>query len=224
MTPSPTTSDEFQSTHPVWDATSTWARTTLPKRFQSTHPVWDATVVTSLCLSQSVFQSTHPVWDATEACLSSASTHQISIHASRVGCDRLSEPLVSDGYYFNPRIPCGMRRAMVAFDHQIRDFNPRIPCGMRLHSVLAFDIHDISIHASRVGCDFILHPLQLDFRFQSTHPVWDATCTFICISHDDYFNPRIPCGMRQPQDLQPQMQQISIHASRVGCDIQNSIG
>ena len=57
------------------------------------------------------------------------------------------------------------------------DFNPRIPYGMRLHP-------DEETLAS--------------FRFQSTHPVWDATgkAGRRCKASVD-FNPRIPYGMRR---------------------------
>ena len=78
----------FQSTHPVWDAT-TFRPSMMPQfEFQSTHPVWDATATNS-CKHYPIFnfnpripygmrphmirsftflsgfQSTHPVWDAT---------------------------------------------------------------------------------------------------------------------------------------------------------------
>ncbi|WP_210384536.1 hypothetical protein, partial [Lactobacillus sp. HMSC08B12] len=33
--------------------------------------------------------------------------------------------------YFNPRIPCGMRRHKKSMLRQLNYFNPRIPCGMR---------------------------------------------------------------------------------------------
>ena len=59
----------------------------------------------------------------------------------------------------------------------VRDFNPRIPYGMRRYSVQ--DDHTV-------------------IRFQSTHPVWDATF--------------------QAQPLYAD-HPISIHASRMGCDL-----
>ena len=99
----------FQSTHPVWDATTGSASTRRPSRFQSTHPVWDATTVCPVRTGTSAFQSTHPVWDATRfdrqcgSIFQFQSTHPvwdatvlahvlrrggaISIHASRMGCD-----------------------------------------------------------------------------------------------------------------------------------------
>ena len=78
----------------------------------------------------------------------------ISIHASRMGCDRHVTASRHVRKYFNPRIPYGMRQAMrdaaadhVLFQsthpvwdatphtrskvHVIYDFNPRIPYGMR---------------------------------------------------------------------------------------------
>ena len=78
----------------------------------------------------------------------------------------------------------------------------------------------ISIHASRMGCDFPVRPLPSStyhfnpripygmrqdnprykhcyYLFQSTHPVWDATGFIVGVRDQiDYFNPRIPYGMR----------------------------
>ena len=78
---------QFQSTHPVWDATNhvggrrraspisihasrmgcdhTVILCGLFHVFQSTHPVWDATARIIWAYSNGQFQSTHPVWDAT---------------------------------------------------------------------------------------------------------------------------------------------------------------
>ena len=58
--------------------------------------------------------------------------------------------------------------------------------------------HKVSIHASRVGCDFICFwQFFASKRFQSMHPVWDATPE---------------AGAEYHISL------VSIHASRVGCD------
>ena len=59
-------------------------------------------------------------------------------------------------------------------------------------------IRKISIHASRMGCDDITATLfGVSGKFQSTHPVWDAT------------------ARHMPTFARPD---ISIHASRMGCD------
>ena len=124
-----------------------------------------------------VFQSTHPVWDATCAATLHHSVAEISIHASRMGCDvmfpRILRPLLisihasrmgCDKYArsrcwccanFNPRIPYGMRPMTASFPPQTGHyFNPRIPYGMRPRNNTVAQIKT-------------------------------------------YFNPRIPYGMRQ---------------------------
>ena len=130
----------------------------MSKLFQSTHPVWDATVWTN----ENVFQ-----------------VLRISIHASRMGCDssvvkdsvgRIIDfnPRIPYGMrpafateksgwrqYFNPRIPYGMRRSRIPWTFPARTyFNPRIPYGMRLVRQIRRNLLS---------------------KFQSTHPVWDAT-------------------------------------------------
>ena len=57
---------EFQSTLPVWGATTT-GRGNPPdmKRFQSTLPVWGATTAVPFRAFTPAFQSTLPVWGAT---------------------------------------------------------------------------------------------------------------------------------------------------------------
>ena len=146
----------FQSTYPVWDATTRRLEGDAVTKFQSTHPVWDATKTFPPFRVIYRFQSTHPVWDAT-FCRQRPSTRyryfnpripygmrqsgvnkwtkavSISIHASRMGCD--------------------MRRHPAPFG--CRNFNPRIPYGMRRVRHVRFQGAVISIHASRMGCDHL---------------------------------------------------------------------
>ena len=171
-------------------------------KFQSTHPVWDATTSLRIAIRGQAFQSTHPVWDATTKAKPSYIKSLISIHASRMGCDLLTLPihvrqlisihasrmgcdttLIAGGLEirdFNPRIPYGMRlffsplpASLWTFQstHPVWDatwtmpystpprryFNPRIPYGMR-HALADHltDLIAISIHASRMGCDCAL--------------------------------------------------------------------
>ena len=152
-------------------------------------------------LLRSRFQSTHPVWDATFTNFALKSNEQISIHASRMGCDTLDIARRAVTYRdFNPRIPYGMRPKHKTRKHgwtpisihasrmgcdradgrpvgRTHHFNPRIPYGMRRAGRARQGRPGrISIHASRMGCDL---PLMLIcgalLLFQSTHPVWDAT-------------------------------------------------
>ena len=56
----------------------------------------------------------------------------------------------------------------------------------------------ISIHAPRVGCDagYDYEGVQMAV-FQSTHPVWGATFTYVAhATVEGHFNPRTPCGVR----------------------------
>ena len=80
--------------------------------FQSTHPVWDATSAGKAILSGLLFQSTHPVWDATTIQTEGMTNARLSIHASRRGCDVTGRLFLLTNYYFNPRIPYGMRRRL----------------------------------------------------------------------------------------------------------------
>ena len=122
---------EFQSTLPVWGATTegvfpaTWAR------FQSTLPVWGATrLVAPFATGAGIsihaprvgsdgsievdradqrFQSTLPVWGATRCPGQRQRGGHISIHAPRVGSDLNQPAVVQTPINFNPRSPCGER-------------------------------------------------------------------------------------------------------------------
>ena len=77
----------FQSTRPVWGATSSYNGTNSVSEFQSTRPVWGATAASEFPPSIVVFQSTRPVWGATFCVKQQYGVYLISIHAPRVGRD-----------------------------------------------------------------------------------------------------------------------------------------
>ena len=89
---------------------------------------------------------------------------------------------------------------------------------MTVPSVIA--LHDISIHAPRVGSDY-LFPSFLLTLFNSIHAprVESDSRLTLCLPARPDFNPRSPCGERR---LQPpgvvRRGAISIHAPRVGSD------
>ena len=214
----------FQSTHPVWDATSGPVATVGGDRISihasrmgcDTLTFNDPTVPPYF--NPRIPYGMRRPWPPT-----AATGLSISIHASRMGCDRGDRAAWRKyASHFNPRIPYGMRPASLDPPAACPDFNPRIPYGMRPSGDLA-DAGKlvISIHASRMGCDGIhrrrwgqkrhFNP-RIPYgmrrsgmaqpphrsRFQSTHPVWDAT--------------RGRHARRLPGHV------ISIHASRMGCD------
>ena len=191
----------FQSTLPVWGATSPVVEPPPKGLFQSTLPVWGATGSVAQLTKEGEFQSTLPVWGATVL-------------------QRLQSPRYRN---FNPRSPCGERRLRRRFRWRWVNFNPRSPCGERLllrdqgvpgeafQSTLPVwgattcwlhrpFIQVISIHAPRVGSDLNAIPNGIfPPEFQSTLPVWGATAyTPLLANGRTDFNPRSPCGERHP--------------------------
>ena len=78
---------------------------------------------------------------------------------------------------FNPRTPGGVRLQGHRGCQKERYFNPRTPGGVRLDCLCRdADCSRISIHAPRVGCDFMHSATYTQLqKFQSTHPGWGAT-------------------------------------------------
>ena len=193
--------DQFQSTHPVWGATFEWledwvkirisihaprmgcdlpgslrscgsrhfnprtpygVRRRLPLRivdrcpFQSTHPVWGATRQSTCCLHGADFNPRTPYGVRRVKLHAVHIGKNISIHAPRMGCDIDGTTALASPLHFNPRTPYGVR-----------------PLSRVLISATLL----ISIHAPRMGCDdSSVAVSQAQFKFQSTHPVWGATC------------------------------------------------
>ena len=146
-----------------------------------------------------VFQSTPPVWGATVLPKQEPLATYISIHAPRVGGDLHLDGHLGLEQHFNPRPPCGGRPDASRPRHPPPDFNPRPPCGGRREPIFHADEEEgISIHAPRVGGDFSMKArYEAAEEFQSTPPVWGATCA---VTGDRnvtlHFNPRPPCGGR----------------------------
>ena len=211
----------FQSTHRVRGATIHSSLFRGCSIFQSTHPVRGATIHSSLFRGCSVFQSTHPVRGATLQPGEQKPLDQISIHAPRAGCDHRATSLCLTPGNFNPRTPCGVRRQRPDAQGHAREISIHAPrAGCDHVGALRLRLRDISIHAPRAGCDSI----------------WPA-----CTGRRINFNPRTPCGVRRMrlidadelkkfQSTHPvrgatsaiqnsaDIEAISIHAPRAGCD------
>ena len=154
-------------------------------------------------LTTEAFQSTRPVWGATMPARQSCGVLiRISIHAPRVGRDhslRKLAVLLAISIHA-PRV--GRDTPACRQRPKRMNFNPRAPCGARL------TLTDVDY--SSVG-------------FQSTRPVWGATCCILCIFIQFLnFNPRAPCGARLSGRVCNTLPRgISIHAPRVGRDDPN---
>ena len=124
----------------------------------------------------------------------------ISIHASRMGCDRHFRCSRERYLYFNPRIPYGMRPGVSGVSCPLNGFQSTHPVWDATHRFRQFHcFRRISIHASRMGCDFSCL-LQERSPFISIHASrmgcdGRASCR-MSVGIEIYFNPRIPYGMR----------------------------
>jgi hypothetical protein len=96
----------FQSTLRVWGATR--SRLVLFGAHISIHAPRVGSDA-GVSVLGATFQSTLPAWGATSSVCVSRGATAVSIHAPRVGSDPTSPPQGGDG--FNPRSPCGERRA-----------------------------------------------------------------------------------------------------------------
>ena len=110
--------------------------------FQSTHPVWDATCCSQSKIDAHKFQSTHPIWDATDQITQGGKMTDISIHASRMGCDSTIGRSFSEATSFQSTHPV---------------WDATDAHAMPAHTGL------ISIHASRMGCDQVARRLGQEF-------------------------------------------------------------
>ena len=188
--------------------------------FQSTRPVWGATTRALIVTPRWLFQSTRPVWGATGKRRSDCKVNFISIHAPRVGRDLFGDrPLRILGISIHaPRVGRDAINRRVVFHYAISihaprvgrdainevartggaDFNPRAPCGARL---------------------LLPSPCFVPINFNPRAPC-GARLYYRPIPTRGYdFNPRAPCGARlQEPDGQVDVISISIHAPRVGRD------
>ena len=123
---------------------------------------------------------------------------QISIHAPLAGCDISGARSRTSRRHFNPRTPCGVRRASAQrplYRSCISIHAPLAGCDQENRRALRH--LPISIHAPLAGCDLAITGLHLI---------------------NDHFNPRTPCGVRQNEMVQATLLGISIHAPLAGCD------
>ncbi len=171
-----------------------------PNSFQSTHPMRGATYI-AVTVGGSDDISIHAPHagcdlDAEEM----TRVTDISIHAPHAGCDKTTAPAGTHTLcHFNPRTPCGVRRADVFRGNYAKDFNPRTPCGVR-----------------RVA----LSDLGASGDFNPRTPCGVRLCSARILYKKKDFNPRTPCGVRLHIHQQDQdNHSISIHAPHAGCDI-----
>ena len=146
---------EFQSTLPVWGATTRAIRFTSALIFQSTLPVWGATFYRDTVPCAHVyFNPRSPCGERPGQSAKLYRQQHISIHAPRVGSDATCAPIgAGRGISIHaPRVGSDLFAKLPSADFY--DFNPRSPCGERRKNDNA---------------------RRLLIIFQSTLPVWGAT-------------------------------------------------
>ena len=105
--------ENFNPRAPCGARPSARSKKSLLRAFQSTRPVWGATTVNNFAKTEDLFQSTRPVWGATLTARRWPTDGKISIHAPRVGRDQ-GRATIRPLMYFNPRAAWarrGQRRA-----------------------------------------------------------------------------------------------------------------
>ena len=168
------------------------------------------------------FQSTLPVWGATVSFRHMSTVLYISIHAPRVGSDKIVRRRDIIPEDFNPRSPCGERLINSFQFFIINTFQSTLPVwGATVSYRSGAESVSISIHAPRVGSDFVAGKNH-DKIIISIHAprVGSDHCPVRKREQGIFhFNPRSPCGERPPEDpLYQANTVISIHAPRVGSD------
>ena len=145
--------------------------------FQSTHPrgVRPKLLQSRNCRSINFNPRTREGCDASMSAV--AKFNNISIHAPHAGCDPSDMIGVIMRRHFNPRTPCGVRRAWSRSWSRSISFQSTHPLrGATSIIIVIYPFQLISIHAPLAGCDMALIPIT-----QLTQN----------------FNPRTPCGVRR---------------------------
>ena len=146
------------------------------------------------------FQSTHSLRSATRNTGHGPGPPEVSIHALLAECDFVIRLQSRFRCSFNPRTPCGVRRAKVL---AINEFIP------------------VSIHALLAECDrpVRLRPDEL-FCFNPRTPCGVRQASVCSGRHAIAgFNPRTPCGVRRRGGIfNLVLLIVSIHALLAECD------
>ena len=194
----------------------------LEQVFQSTHPARGATGRTEQASKTDEISIHAPREGCDRTRPDCNRTADISIHAPREGCDSDVLAQALPGREFQSTHPArGATRQWQTTSTQGSYFNPRTPRGVRqIRGGRHLARRPISIHAPREGCDSrcpqpelpktqfqSTHPARGATRisthccvtctFQSTHPARGATrCSRGCLDTRSNFNPRTPRGVR----------------------------
>ncbi len=192
--------------------------------FQSTRPVWGAT--SCPCPNWRpcwTFQSTRPVWGATITAVDFRGiAKNISIHAPRVGRDGTCWRPSRTWWNFNPRAPCGARHMAVELRTPSYDISIHAPRVGRDGGGYLITIYIFRFQSTRPVWGATVNMI-VEYRsdlFQSTRPVWGATAADVLEVRSLFLfqSTRPVWGATAGTDGNGFAAGISIHAPRVGRD------
>ena len=125
------------------------------------------------------FQSTLPVWGATGGAIPGAGKQAVSIHAPRVGSDRLVVSENDKELSFNPRSPCGERLLCAAAGGLEKSFQSTLPVwGATFENSEDYKATKFQSTLPVWGATPKSETINTQNLFQSTLPVWGATLIF----------------------------------------------
>ena len=189
--------------------------------FQPTRPLRGATVVWEWEQRTGIFQPTRPLRGATSREGFTCFCQGISTHAPLAGRDRRISRTTPRHSYFNPRAPCGARRNQLRRRAGHGNFNPRAPCGARrLESVFRLSLIIFQPTRPLRGATAGAGCTRPGNRISTHAPLAgrDRSSWWSCVARC-YFNPRAPCGARQPRGEGELLHGcISTHAPLAGRD------
>ena len=211
----------FQSTRPVWGATSRhFTLAAFTADFNPRAPCGARRRTVAVADRLVRFQSTRPVWGATHGRDRRVEQLQISIHAPRVGRDGrpFGRWTGADISIHAPRV--GRDRGRRGTAGVVPDFNPRAPCGARrCRHDAAICVNLISIHAPRVGRDKILVVQPPALKISIHAPRVGRDPIQVCPSQVYLISIHAPrVGRDVDIAIDDALDRISIHAPRVGRD------
>ena len=150
---------DFNPRSPCGERPYWWPRRSGPENFNPRSPCGERPAPPGQTMPRRRFQSTLPVWGATNPVRQTGCNDRISIHAPRVGSDLSPPKGASTPKNFNPRSPCGERRAGMLAAERAAVFQSTLPVwGATPAPGEVAGALGISIHAPRVGSDQIQFP------------------------------------------------------------------
>ena len=149
-----------------------------PGAFQSTRPLRGATATTTSSVVHALFQPMRPLRGATAPLWRRSRRSRISTHAPLAGRDSARSTGLRRWLYFNPRAPCGARRAVHNSGGVYRQISTHAPLAGRDAAKSMYEEANaiISTHAPLAGRDEKdADAIKQQLIFQPTRPLRGAT-------------------------------------------------